>query len=153
MGDLDYNTSSLSLIVGPPGTGKSTCITLLLGALMNLSVCGHLYPGSIPFNSLRRTDNCIHASQKAKGINVSICAASNAAVNNVARRLSQAGIPFSGNEEKRFVDIVRIGRHRYEYKDMKEHSLQGKALEFYHKVFHPSKDPKRNTHRTGPYTL
>lgn len=131
MGGLVKGSSSFSLVVGPPGTGKTTTIALLVGALLFHSTSGHDLEGSAQrkeTNMLKRRDGRLRCSDNVEGVRILACCSSNQAIDNVARKL-KSGIP-NGKGGKMFPEIVRVGRQRYDYKDLRDISMFEKSMAF-----------------------
>lgn len=73
MGTMEYNSASVYLIVGPPGAGKSTCISLLVGSILHHSLAGHFHENMKSFNLLNRQDGLVQYSQKSEICESSDC--------------------------------------------------------------------------------
>lgn len=131
IGNAAPGSSSMSLILGPPGTGKTTSIANLIGALLHHSGWGHV--NRQPLNLLNKKDGVLRCSKHNGALKILVCAGSNQGVDNCLRKLAQ-GIP-DGYGNLIFVNAVRTARLGYEYKDLKSHSLNVKALELDNEYF------------------
>lgn len=128
MSGAGQSTSSISMIQGPPGTGKTQSIVNLIGALVHHSEYGHVGEGIQRHNLLKRDDGLLRSSKKHGALKILVTAGSNQAVDNALRALDK-GIP-DGKGNRIRVQAIRLARTRYNFKELKKHSINEKALEF-----------------------
>lgn len=81
-------SSSLSVIIGHPGTGKTQIIKILIGALMHHSIVDHFRDGATHPTTLKESANpVITYIDNLDGIRFLISSSQNGAVDQVAKTL------------------------------------------------------------------
>lgn len=135
-------SGSVSLILGPPGTGMAQTIYHFIGALMHHSVVGHYIVGATHPTVLLKPDSSVRMSYNPHGIRILVCAGTNAAVDNIEERLKE-GLSMSNDRSATLIPCMAcIVRHIYHFKDLIDVSLQRRALQCDDELYHPDQQGK-----------
>ena len=114
IGDLSQPRSSLSLIQGPPGAGKTQCVIALIGGLLanrsNPSPVSDIDDGILRRGNLKKHD----MSRRRAGISIAVLASSNTAVDLIMERVHCNGIPWGGAGQRVIMpQMIPIGRPNF----------------------------------------
>lgn len=142
MGEMLPNSNSLSMILGPPGCGKSSTIALLCMALLHHSNVGHFQPGVVYPTVLPNPPGDIRCSNNRDGLRILVTCSSNFGADEVARKLTEQ-LPM-GDGSARTPYIVRIARYNYDFADLEEISLHHLALQYDLQVYNPPPEGAEN---------
>ena len=112
LGDAHPGSSGMGMIKGPPGTGKTTTILHLIGAILHHSEYGHMVPENQQVTHARTPaeDTRMRRSNNPNSLKILVVASSNAAADNVLLKLHEEGIP-DGNGGTLRPRMMRIARH------------------------------------------
>ena len=130
IGEFAPTSSSFSLIHGPPGTGQTTTILHLIGALLHHSVVGHV--GRKQRRQLKDhlpQDNIERYREPPGGIHILVCAPSNKGVDNILERLDRDSIP-DGKGGRIWPQAARIAKAGHDHANLSSYSIAQKALPF-----------------------
>jgi len=139
VGDCAPGTSSFTMIHGPPGTGKTSCIRNLIGALLCHGSVG--YGCDDGLDNLCLGDGLRRRPQTTRAIRILVCGQSNTSVDNILFRLHKDGL-LDDRLNVYHPQMIRIGKEGHDYGEMTQYSVTEKALPFDYRLFHPE-DPER----------
>lgn len=126
VGDGAPGTSSMCMIPGPPGTGKTTAIIIFIGALLHHSRHGNV--GKTALNTNKFTDRTLRASAARSAFKILVVCSSNEGVDNVLKKLED-GIP-DRIVGRIYPEAVWCARQGYNYRQLKPYSVNEKALPY-----------------------
>lgn len=132
---MQPNSSSLSMILGPPGCGKSQTIALMCMVLMHHSRVGHCRHGDTQPSVLPFPPDKLRCSDNPDGAQILVTCSSNYGVDEVAKKLNEM-LPMVDGTEKRLY-VVRVGRLNYNYKNLKDISLHELAMAYDIQIYNP----------------
>lgn len=144
IGDCNEGSSSLTMIEGPPGTGKTNCILTLITSLIHHSKVGHMIWK--PRNMLRHNDRIYRSSPNPDGIRILVCCSSNEGTDNAMRALKHHGLQ-DGSGIRLFPQMIRMAKDGFDYEDLHHLSLNEVALSYDQEMFHQDEDPRRYASR------
>ena len=125
VGSAHPGTSGMYNIQGPPGTGKTSAILFLVGALLHHSVYGHI--GKPQVDTIPQHRDRLRCATGDHPLRIMVVASSNAAVDNILRKIDSGGIP-DGNGGALHPQLVRIARYGYELAPhLRQYSLHRQA--------------------------
>lgn len=139
--------SSFSLIVGPPGTDKTNCIFVIIGALLHHSKTKYFFPNQRHNTGLQindsETSKPVYFSNNHFGIHILISCSGKDTVDDIAMKVRQ-GIPDTSNNRRFVPAMARIACQGYSYRDLNDISLHNLALLYIDEYFHVDEKGSRS---------
>lgn len=151
MAGLEVGNSSISVIFGPPGTGKTHIIKLLIGALLHNSVVSHFREGAT-YSTIQIEDTApiLHFRDNPDGVRILITFSGNGAVDQVGEKplqgiyklsldIMENGIPAPSGGI--FVPMmVLVGGYNLKYCNLELMSARVLGIKYDNAVLHPREE-------------
>ena len=138
IGGMQPNSSSLSLIIGPPGCGKSHTISLLCMSLMHHSHAGHCRPDDAHPSVLVNPEKRLRYSTNPQGCRVLVTCSSNYGADQVALKLSEE-LPM-GDGSMMHPLVVRVARRDHDLAAVAHIGLHELAAQYDVEVYNVTQD-------------